>query len=414
MDRRQFLKGAAAFASLAAFSRLTLASSSFTSEQYWVFINAQGGWDTTSICDPKGNIEFSANHGVINRYNQSDIRQVGNFKLAPMLTSSYSGPDHMATFFSQQQAYLRVFNGLDFATNSHDAGMRASLTGSHSASYPTSAAIIASLNKEQYLMPYYLAVGYGNTAGLVNASRLDNLSRLQDFTNPDRFLPSSVTDAINQRNQQKLDSMSDSTVDAELQAISDYRSAHANGSDLKRLQDRLPTSPSSDYMKMRAEITAASFAAELSNTASMGFGSFDTHSNNDEKQAYQIAYLFEVVNHLISELERQGIADKTNIVIGSDFGRTPYYNPDNGKDHWNVGSMMIWSKQSSGNLQIGATDNQVNALAVDPNTLETSENGVILTPGHLHLAIRQKMGIDENNHISFQFPLGMNFVDVLG
>ncbi len=85
MNRREFLKSAAAMTSLAAFSKLSLASTGYSTEQYWVFVNAKGGWDTTSLCDPKGDVEFSTSRGVINRYSTADIRQIGNFKLAPML-----------------------------------------------------------------------------------------------------------------------------------------------------------------------------------------------------------------------------------------------------------------------------------------------------------------------------------------
>ncbi|WP_428775135.1 DUF1501 domain-containing protein [Vibrio sp.] len=413
MDRRQFLKSLAALTSVAACSRFALANTTFPTEQYWVFVSADGGWDTTSICDPKGDIEYSSSRGVINNYSTTAIRKVGNFNIAPMLESSYSGPDHLGNFFSAQYSHLRVFNGLDFGTNSHDAGVRAFATGHQSAAYPTTPAVIASLTQSQYLMPYYLGSGYGKTAGLVQAARLNDLGRIGTMADTERYLPQDILDMVSAEHNAALDSYASGSLnDAELLALTQFRNAHSNAGDINRLLDYMPTSTSSGS-KLRAEIAAASFAAGLSTTASIGLGAFDTHSDNDERQGIEVPNYFELINHLIAQLEYQGIADRTTIVMGSEFGRTPYYNSGQGKDHWSIGSMMVWSKSIAGNMVIGGTDNQVKALAVDPNTLELSPGGIVLSPGHIHAAIRQKSGIAPQSEINAKFPLSVNLYDLL-
>ncbi|MXR69589.1 DUF1501 domain-containing protein [Shewanella sp. JBTF-M18] len=413
MNRREFIKGLAALTSMAACSRFALANTGNANGQFWVFVSADGGWDTTSVCDPKGNIEYSSSKGVINNYNTSAIRQVGNFQIAPMLNSSYSGPDHLGNFFNAQYQNLRVFNGVDCGTNSHTAGMHAFATGHQSPAYPTTPALIASLNQSQYLMPYYLGSGYGKTAGIVQAARLNDLSRVSSMADTDRYLPQDILEMVNSEQQAALSDYSNSALnDAELVALSQFGNAHTHGGDLSRLLNSMPANPSSGQL-LRAEIAAAAFAAGLSTTASIGLGAFDTHSNNDEGQGKEIPAYFELINHLIAQLQYQGIADRTTIVMGSDFGRTPYYNGDQGKDHWSIGSMMVWDKLMTGNLLVGATDSQLRAQAVDPDSLALSPDGIILSPGHLHAAIRAKMGIGQASELSFKFPLGVETLGLL-
>lgn len=82
--------------------------------------------------------------------------------------------------------------------------------------------------------------------------------------------------------------------------------------------------------------------------------------------------------------------------MGSDFGRTPYYNADNGKDHWPIGSYIIMEEQPAwGNRVVGVTDDAHNALKIDPNTLQRDDSsGIILYPKHVHQALRRHLGLE--------------------
>ncbi|MBT8147719.1 MAG: DUF1501 domain-containing protein [Gammaproteobacteria bacterium] len=71
------------------------------------------------------------------------------------------------------------------------------------------------------------------------------------------------------------------------------------------------------------------------------------------------------IDHLWDQTEQQGLQDKVTVVVGSDFGRTPFYNSARGKDHWNVTSMMAMGAGVRGNRVAGATDAHVDALAVN-------------------------------------------------
>ena len=96
--------------------------------------------------------------------------------------------------------------------------------------------------------------------------------------------------------------------------------------------------------------------------------------------------------------EERGFADRVTMVIGSDFGRTPNYNSNNGKDHWPIGSVIVMEKNASWtNRAVGLTDEGHNALSINPSTLEPDErNGTNIYPKHIHQALRRHLGIENS------------------
>ena len=80
MDRRDFLRGLAAMTPMAGF-RLPLANASDYRGKLFVFVQADGGWDPTSFCDPKTN---TAGEPLINHWAKSaEIHQAGSISYAP-------------------------------------------------------------------------------------------------------------------------------------------------------------------------------------------------------------------------------------------------------------------------------------------------------------------------------------------
>ena len=47
------------------------------------------------------------------------------------------------------------------------------------------------------------------------------------------------------------------------------------------------------------------------------------------------------IDYLWDYAERHGVANRMVVVIGSDFGRTNFYNSAEGKDHWPIGSYIV-------------------------------------------------------------------------
>ena len=102
------------------------------------------------------------------------------------------------------------------------------------------------------------------------------------------------------------------------------------------------------------------------------------------------------MDFLIEEAERQGVADKLVVLVGSDFGRTPGYNMNNGKDHWSITSMMLMAPGITGNRVIGSSDERHVAHSIDPQTLARKDDGIRLTPGSIHQSLRSYLGIAEH------------------
>ena len=79
MDRRDFLKwaGAIGVGIAAPFGWSTPARAEAYEGPLYMFFNAVGGWDTTCLCDPKGN-ELNRN------YDHGAIGTAGNLLYAPV------------------------------------------------------------------------------------------------------------------------------------------------------------------------------------------------------------------------------------------------------------------------------------------------------------------------------------------
>ena len=115
--------------------------------------------------------------------------------------------------------------------------------------------------------------------------------------------------------------------------------------------------------------------------------------------------LTESVDYLWDYAEEHGVADRLVVVMGSDFGRTNFYNAQEGKDHWPIGSFVIMEKnQPWTNRIVGETDELHFAHRMNPTTLEPDDaNGTIIYPKHVHKALRRYFGI-ENALGAQRFP----------
>src|SRR5262249_39446423 len=63
-------------------------------------------------------------------------------------------------------------------------------------------------------------------------------------------------------------------------------------------------------------------------------GSWDTHQDNFNKVRQLNGVLDPAWATLMADLQDKGLLDTTLIVWAGEFGRTPYINRENGRDHW--------------------------------------------------------------------------------
>ncbi len=181
--------------------------------------------------------------------------------------------------------------------------------------------------------------------------------------------------------------------------------------ELQTLLNYLPDEVSTG-LQGQAEVALAAFASGLAVSANLNAGGFDTHGDHDTDHSDSLTQLLQGIDHLWDQIEAQGLQDKVTVVVGSDFGRTPFYNEGNGKDHWNITSIMAMGAGITGNRVIGATDENFEVLALNPSSLQLDDSGILITPHHIHRSLRDFLGVtDELDNL---FPIGAEKLDLFG
>ncbi|EDM75632.1 Tat (twin-arginine translocation) pathway signal sequence domain protein [Plesiocystis pacifica SIR-1] len=370
----------------------------------WVFVNASGGWDQTMLCDPKGR-ENEEELDPVNNYFTDEIGSAGNLLYAPV--------GYNEVFFQKYYQDLLVINGIDMQTNGHDSGSRHCWSGRLVEGFPSLAALVAAQADPGLPMAYLSFGGYDLTAGLVARTRSGNVNALGRIAHPDRIDPndpgsnfhsSAAQELITQaRTGRREHLLVEAGLPAEREAMSQMFTASGGANELKLLQEFLPDTLSDQPIHRQAQVALAAYRAGICASVNINYGGFDTHGNHDDSHSARLYTLMEGVDLLMQEAEALGVADKLIVVMGSDFGRTPTYNDNNGKDHWSVSSMLLMGQGISGNRVVGATTHKVQPLTVNAGSLALDEGGVRIRPEHIHAALRDHAGLGED--LAARFPL---------
>lgn len=418
MYRRQFLKYLAG-SGLGLTMPLSLTHAKAASpDRFWVLVNAGGGWDPTYFLDPKGDAPRADGRGPVNNYPVSAIAEAGNIRYPTVYPGNTNAPDltdpgHFANFFPRHSDHLLVINGIDTQTNNHDAGSRFVWSGKIEGGYPSFGALAAADSAPSEPLAFISNGGFDNTADLVAPARIGDGGVFQRlaFPNADNpqgephkrypYFEESIYERIEQARRDRLNRLQSAvTLPLQRRQLDELLMARVGDNNLNRLVALLPEDLSSG-LEGQAEVAVAAFSAGIAVSANMHIGGFDTHGNHDQNHANRLTQLLAGVDHLWNEIEQAGLRDKVTVLVGSDFGRTPFYNDGNGKDHWNVTSMMAMGAGVRGNRVVGSTDAHVEALPVNPQTLAQDPDGVIITPEHVHVALREVAGISPDLRSSF-------------
>ncbi|WP_437787341.1 DUF1501 domain-containing protein [Sorangium sp. So ce1097] len=413
MERRDFLK-LASMAGLGVVAAGALSRDAAAAGPYsgplWVHLHASGGWDPTSLCDPKGamSAEEQKTREAMNRsYLNAEIGAAGNIRYAPV--------GAMPEFFKKHYSKLLIINGIDTETNSHDAGVRNTWCGTLREGKPGFAALVAGVHGGALPMGFISNGGYDTTANVVAVTRVPDTGLFQRLAYPNVIDPSAErregyhTDATMTRILEARQARHAARLDQQRlphvkQAMSTLFTSRVGQNELKQLIEYLPAEFERASLRRQAQVALAAYRAGICVSANLTAGGFDTHGNHDDNHIARLGELCDGIDFLLTAAEEQGIADRVVLVVGSDFGRTPGYNEGNGKDHWNITSMMLAGPGIQGNRVIGATDERHNPLEVDPVTLQPMEGGVRIKPGHVHKALRKLAGIADEP-LAQRFPL---------
>lgn len=390
MNRRTVIKGLLAGVAAGGF-RVPLVHAADYAGRFFVFVQAEGGWDPTSFCDPKVN---TPGEPVINHWAEEDeIRQAGNIPYAPFASNE--------AFFEKYHDRMLVINGVDAQTNSHTIGIVHNWSGRSSEGYPTTTALLAAHHGPDLPVAYLTFGGFSYPSGVIRTTRLDETDLLQALAAPatgpeGRYLSDADWAALETFAAETANRLGESRelVPSAVRRISDYRSAFAAES-LKAFADAIDNASPQFGLRRQAQLAVLGFRTGVCVSADLVQGGFDTHSNHDDLHAGSLGQLTDGVDYLWDFAETEGVADRLVLVMGSDFGRTNYYNSGDGKDHWPIGSFVVIEKnQPWTDRVVGETDEMHFAQRVDPATLRRdSANGTVVHPNHVHKALRGYLAI---------------------
>lgn len=413
MDRRNFMKltSAAGLASaIPGLGNTSRAEVPGYDGPLYICIQATGGWDPTSLCDPKGRYS-DVDEFPMNMYRKEDIGEIGNLKYAPV--------PGLQAFFEKYYDRLLVVNGVDTQTNGHDSGRRNCFSGNLIEGYPSFGALVSASKSAQMPMGFITNGGYDDTGGLTAKTRVGNTNVLTRLAYPNKIVgaggggmgggmnggmggqePTFHSEAAQARisalRAQRLAAMRDN------QKLPRYRhgmgmlfGAQSSENQLTTLTDYLPDTldNSGNPLRRQAQVAIACYKAGLTVSANLAMGGFDTHGNHDASHFPRMGQIVDGVDFLLTQAEEYDMADKIVIMVGSDFGRTPGYNGNNGKDHWSITSMFFVGAGVPGNRVVGGSDDGHVAYRYNPETLEQDDNGIRILPSHVHKAFRQATGI---------------------
>jgi hypothetical protein len=380
---------------------------------YFILIHASGGWDPTMVCDPKG--------GTINQgFQASEILTAGNIRYAPVQYNENGRTFSNQQFFDKWGPSALIINGLDTTTGNHDTGTRAVWSGRVMDGFPSFAAVVSAAKSPGNPLGFIANGGYEETGGLVPLTRLGNADTVRRLAMPNRVDPTNAgnqdkyaSDATWERVQrvqrQRLDDLRQRQGLPRLQgAMSTLYGARTSTNEIEQLAAALPSNDQLNQawnsLHRQALVALAGFKTGLSVAASLSVGGFDTHGNHDEAQGRALFFLMSGIDLILAEIAAAGMQNSVYVIVGSDFGRTPKYNSGNGKDHWNITSMMLWGPEIRGNRVVGATDDAYKAKSVDPATLAEKSDGTRIRPEHVQAALRKLAGISQSEPAR-QFPI---------
>lgn len=417
MKRRSFLKSVSAVAALSLVPKISKAADEVYNGPLYIFVHAGGGWDPTMFCDPK-----ETNKQV----NMSKLRTSasGNNIKYPDLGVDYK----LSNFFDKYGQDLLVINGINTQTNSHRTGSRYFATGKISDGNPALGALLGAIHLPSSPLAYLGSGGYTGTSGITPKVSINSSGSLNQIVNPNfnrmsgsnevTFYPKDVYEKMKKMRLERMSNLSNNSKLESIKAsIGQFSDAHVSAVNLKKIMEHIPddinTHPKrSNDIFTKGRLAVAGYKAGLTAAVSLSVGGFDTHSNHDVNQLKSLERLFEGVDLLVEDARAQGIGQDIVVLMSSDFGRTAKYNSRNGKDHWTTTSYMAMGKGIIGNRVVGQSSEGHKYMKLNPQTLKADEEGVYITPAHIHKSLRKNMGIDANMMAAFSFPIDSSKEDM--
>ena len=441
MNRRSFIQsivGGSAAAALGTPLFRAFAGPEVSSDEYFIFIHAQGAWDITVGLDPRnqraGLIEPGSTATI-------DINPLKKWvSLATPLdgvnaSSGYSfelvrPPSGPLVFgpgigdLIRHYDRLTVVNGIAMNTVSHQDGTAFSATGRHLAGTKTAGPSIDTMMANSFglgqLLPAvsinypssFVGQGLDRRAVPLTISGVGTLAAsLRRSALYESAAARDGVTALLSREAQDLASMS-ANPDVMNGMYLQYEGLRRmNGENLINLfTDSYLRGKYTNfaYSTMSASVNAAftleSLARNATRCVSFAYGSFDTHFTNYRNQPLLQQNLFDLIAIMLDYLDvmphptkpADKLSEHTHILVVSDFCRTPNINAALGRDHYPNNSSLIISPRFKGNMSFGQSDPE-QLLSLPAKTFADGRRPV--TPPDVLASMVSAMGIDPRKYL---------------
>ncbi|NVK73121.1 MAG: DUF1501 domain-containing protein [Oceanospirillaceae bacterium] len=421
MKRRDFLKGLAGTSLLfsGVSSKQILANNEDNYDgPLFIHMFAKGGWDASLFCDPK---PFERND-----WEGEGIRSTQNLIYAPVWRETQAGRDYFNDyFFNKYYEYTRVINGIFINSNAHSPSLRYAINGVlDNSAYPSIMAAFAASQAPDLPMSYIAASELKFTGQLIPYTPLSNPNLLSSLANPfinnDRqFLPENIINMVKEAQLERLIRLQqlESKLPGQDRRLVEYINAKQSSNLLDRLASLIPQDGFEDVdvngnpNRLIPTIHSGLLSMKSGLTCTLGIeqDGYDTHGDNSA-QFDLLGELLYAIDFCWEEAKRLGIDDRLAVVVTSEFCRTPGLQGSRGTDHWPYGQLIAMTRPTGGfyrpigNRRIGESNDLLQSKKLNFTDLSVSDGGEKLQPEHLHIALREFLGIAGSERIS-NFPL---------
>lgn len=281
---------------------------------------------------------------------------------------------------------ITVIRSMTHGEAAHERGTHNMFTGyrpSPALQYPSMGSVVAHEYGPRNNLPPYVCIpnqpnefaGTGYLSSSYSAFSLGADPAAQNFTVRDLNLPGGIDDprftrrrtaleAVNAhfRAKEKDDGLAamDSFYDRAYSLISSEqaREAFNIAAEPQAIRDEYGMNQAGQRMLMARRLVAAGVRF-----VTLTYGGWDMHTNIAGGMTSAMPAFDQAFAALINDLDRNGLLDRTLVMVSSEFGRTPKINNDAGRDHWpKVFSVVL----AGGGVKRGYIHGASDATATEP------------------------------------------------
>ena len=415
MNRRTFMRSAAAAIAALGLPIAPAMASMPTSNRKLILVFVQGGWDITRVFGD------GFDHTGVDMEPDAERDQAGNIGFIAHATRP-----SVSSFMAANHARMLVLNGVMVRSIAHEICTTIALTGDTSGLTPDWPAIAGSELADTFTLPH-LVLGGPNFAGDVgtavarsgSAGQLEGLLSGQILAQADGGVPLVPRPALGiidrylaRRSAARVLSASEG-LDHTLATA--YDDALSRATELQDYRYVMDFTASTD-LGSQAAVGVNALSLGLSRCITMGhsgggINGWDTHSQNDDQQAPLWENLFSGLNQLMALLQTTPgtaaptLAEETTVVVMSEMGRTPALNANLGKDHWPFTSVMIVGDGFTGDRVVGGFDSGWMGQPLEFTSGDISSSGRLLTAEAVGATLLEHLGVDPFEHVTGTDPL---------